>query len=260
MNGHTVEKNSSSASTSFTFTQEQCQLFLAMLGINSTSMAGKAPQSEQETSKRGLWHCSVCTYDNDEGLYACDICGVLNPSKTGTNIDKQTDSLCLSCHQSYSSVYASMTINLGPIDRSVLTEQVKHRSELLWNPGGQDPPGTLDCRSRHEELTLRGPIVDDRVLAIMVTQPEGVNGPPLPPIPLTMKWAGAICTKNAPTHVLSAYCSQIATTWPNQVKWEPYGNDLSYLPPSFHIEGSSVWRISRRKHQVDPNFDILSKQ
>ena len=53
-------------------------------------VTGKAPQSEQETSKRGLWRCSVCTYDNDEGLFACDICGVLNPSKTGTNIDKQT--------------------------------------------------------------------------------------------------------------------------------------------------------------------------
>ena len=43
MNGHTVEKNSSSASTSFTFTQEQCQQFLAMLGTNSTSMAGNFP-------------------------------------------------------------------------------------------------------------------------------------------------------------------------------------------------------------------------
>ena len=43
MNGHTVEINSSSASTSFTFTQEQCQLFLATLGTNSTSMAGNFP-------------------------------------------------------------------------------------------------------------------------------------------------------------------------------------------------------------------------
>ncbi|XP_075646863.1 uncharacterized protein LOC142617782 [Castanea sativa] len=39
MNGDTVEKNSSSTSTSLAFTQEQCQLFLAMLGTNSTSMA-----------------------------------------------------------------------------------------------------------------------------------------------------------------------------------------------------------------------------
>ena len=31
----------------------------------------------------------------------------------------------------------------------------------------QDPLGTLDCRSHHEELTLRVPMVDDRVLAIV---------------------------------------------------------------------------------------------
>ncbi|KAL0007919.1 hypothetical protein SO802_009421 [Lithocarpus litseifolius] len=231
-----------------------------------------------------------------------------------------------------------------PIDHSVVTEQVKHRSELLWNPEGQDPPGTLDCRSRHEELTLQDPMVDDRILAIvrllsleglhlvpsiqldhaliaafveqwrpethifhlphgemtimlqdvevimglpikgeamvgpikrtwtnvcakmlriqipngpqtvlkgqriliptlMVPQPEGVYGPPLPPIPLAMKWVGAMCTKNAPTHVLSTYRNQIATTRPNQVKWEPYGNDLSHPPPSFRIKGSNVWRM-----------------
>ena len=31
----------------------------------------------------------------------------------------------------------------------------------------QDPLGTLDCRSHHEELTLRVPMVDDRVLTIV---------------------------------------------------------------------------------------------
>nr|XP_023915456.1 serine/threonine-protein phosphatase 7 long form homolog [Quercus suber] len=341
-----------------------------------------------------------------------------------------------------------MTIDPGPIDRTVLTEQVKHRSELLWNPGGGDPPGTLDCRTRHEELRLRVPMVDDRVLTIvrllgleglylvpsiqldhalitafverwrpethtfhlphgemtitlqdmevimglpiegeamvgpskktwttvcdemlgiqipngdqnvlkgqrilvsalvarirkplppnaneiqvhqyarcyilallgdmvfldksgdrvhlmwlefmqnlhnprkyswgsaalswlyrqlcnasekkakqiggplilvqlwifvrfphmspqMVPQPEGVHGPPLPPIPFAMKFAGAMCRKNTPTHVLSAYRNQIATTRPDQIKWEPYGNDLSHLPPNFCTEGSNVWR------------------
>ncbi|KAL0001358.1 hypothetical protein SO802_015139 [Lithocarpus litseifolius] len=78
----------------------------------------------------------------------------------------------------------------------------------------------------------------------MVPKPEGVYGPPLRPIPLAMKWEGEMCTKNAPTHVLSVYRNQIATTWPDQVKWEPYGNDLSHLPPSFRIEGSNVWRLT----------------
>ena len=33
------------------------------------------------------------------------------------------------------------------------------------------------------------------------------------------------------------------TWWRLQVKWEPYGNDLSHLPPSFRIEGSNMWRL-----------------
>ena len=33
--------------------------------------------------------------------------------------------------------FYSMTIDPGPIDCSVLTEQVKHRFELLWSLGGQ---------------------------------------------------------------------------------------------------------------------------
>ena len=32
------------------------------------------------------------------------------------------------------------------------------------------------------------------------------------------------------------------TWWLLQVKWEPHGNDLSHLPPSFRIEESNVWR------------------
>ncbi|XP_039044310.1 HBS1-like protein isoform X1 [Hibiscus syriacus] len=32
---------------------------------------------EQETIKRSVWRCAVCTYDNDETMSSCDICGVL---------------------------------------------------------------------------------------------------------------------------------------------------------------------------------------
>ncbi|XP_059460012.1 uncharacterized protein LOC132189330 isoform X3 [Corylus avellana] len=55
---------------------------------------GKPPQSKQGTTKRGIWSCSICTYDNDESFSACDICGVLrNPLiNAGTNRDKQTAS------------------------------------------------------------------------------------------------------------------------------------------------------------------------
>lgn len=58
-------------------------------------LTGEAVQTNQETLCHGLWRCSICTFDNDESLSACDICGVLrNPlvnihknseTKTGIN-------------------------------------------------------------------------------------------------------------------------------------------------------------------------------
>ncbi|PSS17602.1 Asparagine-rich protein [Actinidia chinensis var. chinensis] len=39
----------------------------------------EAPQKKQET-RPGLWSCPICTFDNEESMSACDICGVLrNP-------------------------------------------------------------------------------------------------------------------------------------------------------------------------------------
>ncbi|XP_075663023.1 serine/threonine-protein phosphatase 7 long form homolog [Castanea sativa] len=52
----------------------------------------------------------------------------------------------------------------GPIDRSVLSKQLKHRSEAIWN--GQDP-GSVTCRSRSSEFSNREPMVDDRVRNII---------------------------------------------------------------------------------------------
>ncbi|KAG2691681.1 hypothetical protein I3760_08G019300 [Carya illinoinensis] len=53
---------------------------------------GNVPQSKKETIKRGIWRCSICTYDNDESLSVCDICGVLrNPLiNYGPGSDKNT--------------------------------------------------------------------------------------------------------------------------------------------------------------------------
>ncbi|XP_002268387.1 uncharacterized protein LOC100262342 isoform X3 [Vitis vinifera] len=38
---------------------------------------GEAVETNQETVRRGIWRCSICTFDNDESMSACDICGVL---------------------------------------------------------------------------------------------------------------------------------------------------------------------------------------
>ncbi|KAK6945526.1 Translation elongation factor EFTu/EF1A, C-terminal [Dillenia turbinata] len=52
----------------------------------------ETPKKNQDTIKTGLWHCPICTFDNDDDLAACDICGVLrNPLiKRSKNTDKET--------------------------------------------------------------------------------------------------------------------------------------------------------------------------
>lgn len=45
-----------------------------MIGTTSRTMA------KPEASKSGIWRCPICTYDNENTMSACDICGVLrNP-------------------------------------------------------------------------------------------------------------------------------------------------------------------------------------
>ncbi|KAK9946779.1 hypothetical protein M0R45_012225 [Rubus argutus] len=53
---------------------------------------GKELELKRETVKRDVWRCSICTYDNEENLTACDICGVLhNPlGRVGINSDKKS--------------------------------------------------------------------------------------------------------------------------------------------------------------------------
>uniref|UniRef100_A0A5B7BMG6 Putative HBS1-like protein isoform X4 n=1 Tax=Davidia involucrata TaxID=16924 RepID=A0A5B7BMG6_DAVIN len=60
-----------------------------------------APGTKQETSRPGVWRCSICTFDNEERMSACDICGVLrnplvnicsNGNKNTANLNKKLSS------------------------------------------------------------------------------------------------------------------------------------------------------------------------
>ncbi|XP_045825668.1 HBS1-like protein isoform X2 [Trifolium pratense] len=65
---------------------------------NNNYGAGEGPDTKQETIKTGVWGCSICTYDNDESMTSCDICGVMryplvnngtsNSNKTVGDINK----------------------------------------------------------------------------------------------------------------------------------------------------------------------------
>lgn len=52
----------------------------------NTKENGVAPETKktQEATKIGVWRCPICTYDNEDDMSACDICGVLrNPLVKG---------------------------------------------------------------------------------------------------------------------------------------------------------------------------------
>ncbi|KAK8641181.1 hypothetical protein V6N13_010606 [Hibiscus sabdariffa] len=48
--------------------------------------------SEQDTIRHGVWRCSICTYDNDNTMSLCDVCGVLRnpPVSKGSCDEKRT--------------------------------------------------------------------------------------------------------------------------------------------------------------------------
>ncbi|CAL2234522.1 unnamed protein product [Prunus armeniaca] len=51
---------------------------------------GKALESKRETERPEVWRCSICTYDNEGSMSACDICGVLRNPVVKSNSDKKT--------------------------------------------------------------------------------------------------------------------------------------------------------------------------
>lgn len=61
--------------------------------VEAENYGVEQPDTKKETIKPpGVWSCSICTYDNDESMTCCDICGVLRHplviNGTTSNINK----------------------------------------------------------------------------------------------------------------------------------------------------------------------------
>ncbi|PQM38352.1 HBS1-like protein isoform X2 [Prunus yedoensis var. nudiflora] len=54
------------------------------------ALTGKVLESKWETERPEVWRCSICTYDNEGSMSACDICGVLRNPVVKSNSDKKT--------------------------------------------------------------------------------------------------------------------------------------------------------------------------
>jgi elongation factor 1 alpha-like protein len=52
---------------------------------------GKKEEQKKETIKPGVWRCPICTFDNDESMPGCEICGVLRYPLVKPSTTRNTD-------------------------------------------------------------------------------------------------------------------------------------------------------------------------
>ncbi|KAH6755565.1 Translation elongation factor EF1A/initiation factor IF2gamma family protein [Perilla frutescens var. hirtella] len=69
-------------------------------------MATKTMPAKEASTTTAVWRCPICTYDNEDSMSACDICGVLRNPLVKTNI--KTDNIAVGgmCKDSGASVMA----------------------------------------------------------------------------------------------------------------------------------------------------------
>ncbi|KAK9991469.1 hypothetical protein SO802_026454 [Lithocarpus litseifolius] len=116
-----------------------------------------------------------------------------------------------------------MTIDPGPIDRSVLTEQVKHRSELLWNLGRQFIKKALED-------------VDEVDRIDVAANDEAVNQTEIPDVGPSTSSAALV------THYRPAPTPPLATETPVPPMPTPKDTTKPPMPPIPPIDtGSPLW-------------------
>ncbi|XVE53462.1 hypothetical protein DITRI_Ditri03aG0005300 [Diplodiscus trichospermus] len=97
--------------------------------------------SEQDNIKHGVWRCSICTYDNDETMSACDICGVLRGPlvNNGTYNEKKTDD-CI-CKDSEVSIMAkSLFASLPHQVSGKVVDSQQHHDDFVVKEGNNFHP------------------------------------------------------------------------------------------------------------------------
>ncbi|XP_011086941.1 HBS1-like protein isoform X1 [Sesamum indicum] len=77
---------------------------------------GIAPvtKAKQEASRTGVWRCPICTYDNENSMSACDICGVLRNPLVKVNNKGDTAAVGGICKDSGASVMAMSLFASSP--------------------------------------------------------------------------------------------------------------------------------------------------
>ncbi|CAF2135598.1 unnamed protein product [Brassica napus] len=88
------------------------------------------PEEEVVIAKRGLWRCAICTYDNDESMHVCDICGVIRHPVPGGNITINNNTVEGRCKEPMVSKLAKSLFESNSLKKGVLY-QPEHKNLVL---------------------------------------------------------------------------------------------------------------------------------
>ncbi|KAF8085811.1 hypothetical protein N665_0646s0014 [Sinapis alba] len=81
----------------------------------------EAAEAEEEViAQKGLWRCAICTYDNDESMHVCDICGVIRQPVPGGNQTINTNTVEGRCKEPMVSKLAKSLFESNTPKRDVL--------------------------------------------------------------------------------------------------------------------------------------------
>ncbi|VFQ87176.1 unnamed protein product [Cuscuta campestris] len=107
-------------------------------------------KGKSESTVIGVWRCPICTFDNDDSLSACDICGVLrNPLIKGSRV--RNTEVGGTCKDSGASILANSLFASLP---------QRYPKKALIFDGKSDILKSEGCFNFHENGSVRGQLHD----------------------------------------------------------------------------------------------------
>ncbi|XP_077220592.1 uncharacterized protein LOC143854478 isoform X2 [Tasmannia lanceolata] len=99
---------------------------------------GETSQVDHGVPKLGLWRCSICTFDNDESLSSCDICGVVRDTSANVCNNGNEKAVDDKCKDSGASIMAKSLFSSLPRGKPKISIIFQQLSDDVLSKGANN--------------------------------------------------------------------------------------------------------------------------
>uniref|UniRef100_A0A1J3FNN5 HBS1-like protein n=1 Tax=Noccaea caerulescens TaxID=107243 RepID=A0A1J3FNN5_NOCCA len=115
----------------------------------------EAAEPKEEIAQQGVWRCAICTYDNDESMFVCDICGVLrHPVARNQTINQNTAPFKFDAPSPDDLVSNGLTSSRSGSKASMRHKEKQDSAEQ--NPLKKGDSSETSSQGRHDNTLLKG--------------------------------------------------------------------------------------------------------